>query len=410
MDNSHRELHIGESSSDSFFVDDDNLTVEACFVDEELLCSHPTTHSELYRATRRGRHFVLKSLKAEYRDNIHYRNLLYKEYEIGVALDHPNIVKTIGWEQVEGLGDVVVLEYIDGVNLKEAMERRMITPILTRRIALQLCDALDYMHSQQCIHRDLKPSNIMVTHNGNNVKIIDFGLSDSDSHIIFKQPAGTLRYAAPELLAGRRIDCRADIYSLGCILLEMPSSRDVVRIARRCIALKPERRYANMAEVKRAIEGRRRRVAMWVVVAAVVIVLVVALWRAAMVDRAISDIKHSVPEEMLGDKSGVLLAECVEHLVPMTEERFDALFATLGDVDSTERLAAFDKSLAELHHDLTVECDAMLNSHRYVDEVDYDDAQARLRFIVDEAYDQHIQEYSKQLHALHDRYGISTTL
>ena len=60
-----------------------------------------------------------------------------------------------------------------------------------RRIAAELADAVAYVHLQQVVHRDLKPSNIMITHNGHYVKLIDFGLADTDSHAILKHPAYT---------------------------------------------------------------------------------------------------------------------------------------------------------------------------------------------------------------------------
>lgn len=67
----------------------------------------------------------------------------------------------------------------------------------------------------------MKPQNIMVTHNGHYLKIIDFGLADTDSHAILKQPASTLKYMAPEQAQHAVPDVRNDIYSLGVILQEM---------------------------------------------------------------------------------------------------------------------------------------------------------------------------------------------
>ena len=74
---------------------------------------------------------------------------------------------------------------------------------------------------QQVVHRDLKPRNVMVTSNGGYVKLIDFGLADTDSHAILKQPAGTLRYIAPEQARLAQADVRNDIYSLGVMMQEM---------------------------------------------------------------------------------------------------------------------------------------------------------------------------------------------
>ena len=124
---------------------------------------------------------------------------------------------------------------------------------LTDRIVDGICDALSYLHSKQILHRDLKPSNILVTFKGDNVKLIDFGLSDSDTHSILKAPAGTVDYTAPEVLKGAKADIRSDIYSLGIILFQL--SKKYFRVARKCCETRPAARYASAAEVKKAIHS-----------------------------------------------------------------------------------------------------------------------------------------------------------
>lgn len=148
-------------------------------------------HARLFTATKYGKRFMLKCLKKDFLYIPVYQQALSKEFEIGLQLEHPNICHTIELEQVDGLGTTIVMEYVDGDNLQTLIDRQQITPSLAEKIVCQLMDALEYMHNKQIIHRDLKPSNIMVTHNGQNVKIIDFGLSDSDSFYVLKTPAGT---------------------------------------------------------------------------------------------------------------------------------------------------------------------------------------------------------------------------
>ena len=95
------------------------------------------------------------------------------------------------------MGRTIVMEQVDGDTLQTLLSEKRLSPDLALRIASQTMDALDYMHSKQITHRDLKPSNIMVTHRGKNVKIIDFGLSDSDLFGVLKMlkqaPTDTLR-------------------------------------------------------------------------------------------------------------------------------------------------------------------------------------------------------------------------
>lgn len=169
---------------------------------------------------RYGKWFVLKSLKAEYTSDPVYNGLLDKEYQLMMQLDHPNVVRVYGMEEDAVMGRSIVMEWVDGLTLEELMQEKPLIE-LRRTICRQILDALAYCHAQQIIHRDLKPSNILITRNGNNVKIIDFGLSDSDGFAVLKEPAYTEAYAAPEQLAGEELDCRTDLYAFGRILNQL---------------------------------------------------------------------------------------------------------------------------------------------------------------------------------------------
>ena len=114
----------------------------------------------------------------------------------------------------------------------------------------------------QLIHKDIKPNNILVTYNGNNIKLIDFGLADQDDYDILKIPAGTKRYLAPEQLVPHAVlDCRTDIYSLGIIIQEMADilkDKKLMAIARRCTQKMPEKRYNTTAEIKEALKKKKK--------------------------------------------------------------------------------------------------------------------------------------------------------
>ena len=92
------------------------------------------------------------------------------------------------------------------------------------------------MHRQGIVHRDLKPENIMITHNGVNVKIIDFGLADNDSYAVFKNPAGTEQFIAPEQMNATVADSRNDIYSLGMVLATMNLGGVYDKVVKKCLA------------------------------------------------------------------------------------------------------------------------------------------------------------------------------
>lgn len=146
----------------------------------ELLQSR--SHTMLYVATRYGRRFLLKSLTSEAARLTDYQLQQQKEFQLGVSLNHPNVAATYSLEEVPGVGMCIVQEWIDGVTLGEWLRTKP-SKAARKRVFSQLMDALEYIHSLQLVHHDLKPDNILITRNGANVKLIDFGLSATDATI-----------------------------------------------------------------------------------------------------------------------------------------------------------------------------------------------------------------------------------
>ncbi len=217
----------------------------------ELIHISKDGFSELYRGCKNGRFFVYKALKKEYRGNPLYEELLRKDFNIGFSLNHPGICQYYGMVEYPSLGNCIIMDWIDGQTLENLIRNGRIDSRLTKKIICEICDALEYIHRKQIIHRDLKPENVMITNNGHNVKIIDFGLSDTDSYNILKAPAGTRLYASPELLAGEGVDCRTDIWSLGLIIREL--SPKYSRISSKCTRRDITERYVSANEVHKAI-------------------------------------------------------------------------------------------------------------------------------------------------------------
>ena len=254
-------------------------------------------YCDLYRAKRYGRWFLLKCLKAEHQDDAAHQQMLRKELEVLMRLQHPGVMQVVGMEEVKlpdrGKTMCVVAEWIDGMTLAEYLAQNP-TKRQLRRVALELADTLRYVHQQQVVHRDLKPSNVMITHNGSYVKLIDFGLADTDSHALLKQPAGTMRYMAPEQARLAQADVRNDIYSLGVIMQEMNRVQGGAvprRIVDRCLA-PIDQRWQDMDQLCDALrQSQRRRRNMMVAAAALTVAAVVAglVWQIGKLRRQADD-------------------------------------------------------------------------------------------------------------------------
>ena len=229
-------------SSASGYLTDSFEGISSQFTDVEILSTSEV--NVVAKAKRYGRWWLLKGLSKERAGETGYQQRLRKELEILMLLQHPGVVTAVGLENVEALGLCIVMEYVDGVTLKEWL-RTKTNRQQRRHVAMALCETIGYIHSKGIVHRDLKPENIMITQNGGNVKLIDFGLADTDSHAILKQPAGTQRYMSPEQAQRAVADVRNDIYSLGVIFSQMDLGYGYRHIIKRCE--KPiDRRYQDI--------------------------------------------------------------------------------------------------------------------------------------------------------------------
>src|SRR5262245_14221097 len=234
----------------------------------------------VYKARQRGldRLVAVKVLPPQVGRDPAFAERFTREARALARLSHPNIVAVHDFGQADGLY-YFVMEYVEGVNLRQTMRGGSLTSKDALAIVPQLCAALQFAHDEGIVHRDIKPENILLDRRGR-VKVADFGLAKllghepaQDSLTASRQVMGTPRYMAPEQMEGsREVDHRADIYSLGVVFYELltgelplgrfaPPSQKVqvdVRldeVVLRALEKDPGRRYQHASEVGTEVEA-----------------------------------------------------------------------------------------------------------------------------------------------------------
>lgn len=238
-------------NSDLFTTKADSHPVVNVYHDPILLIV--TAYASLYRITRSGRYFLIKTTK----DNSpQARAMLRREYELSIGCDHPHLVHVYLFEEESPVGPGIVMEYIEGRTLDRFLAENP-APAVRRRIFEELLSVVDYLHKRGIVHNDLKPENILISRNGDRLKLIDFGLSDNDAQLL-RTPGCTPAYASPELLSGAlQPDLRSDIYSIGR-LMQLIFAGKHHGIIRRCLQPDRERRFENVERLRQRWRRRNR--------------------------------------------------------------------------------------------------------------------------------------------------------
>jgi serine/threonine-protein kinase len=182
--------------------------------------------ASIFRAQdlRTGQPVAIKVPHAGMETNPEFFERFVTEQEIGKKLEHPGIVKVFAEDGRSRC--YMVMEWVEGRLLRQALNgQRKFSPERATRIALRICEALDYIHSHGVVHCDLKPENIMVD-GQDHIKLIDFGIAcdRGAGRIPSARPSqtlGTPDYISPEQVKGEPGDRRSDLYALGVVLYEM---------------------------------------------------------------------------------------------------------------------------------------------------------------------------------------------
>ena len=219
-------------------------------------------------------------------------------YRILLEQKHPNIPEIYSVKELDG-ELLVVEEYVDGESLAELLQKKYIPDDIRINMALQLCEALEFLHNMKpmVIHRDVKPSNILVNDKWE-LRLLDFDASrqykeehnSSDTMLL-----GTVEYAPPEQFGFAQTDARSDIYSMGVVLHEMCPTEDKKlaekweRIANKCTSFDPKDRFQSVEHLKKELEAlvqwkKNYKYFPWVITGATIIliaaIICLCLWIA----------------------------------------------------------------------------------------------------------------------------------
>jgi hypothetical protein len=221
---------------------------------------------------------ALKILTLRSEDGAQFDERFAREARAMARLSHPNIAAVYEHGKA-GPWSFLVLEYVDGENLRRVLRTRSVSPAEALRWVGEICAALQYAHEQGVVHRDIKPENVLVDAKGR-VKVVDFGLAKllggkpgEGTLTGSQQQLGTWHYMAPEQYERpQSVDHRADIYSLGVVLYELltgqvpigrfdpPSQKIAVdvrvdEVVLKALAREPEKRWQAAKDVQNQVDG-----------------------------------------------------------------------------------------------------------------------------------------------------------
>jgi serine/threonine protein kinase len=249
--------------------------------------------SDCYKVRIHGKWHFLKRPKKAFSTNPLYIAAFEKEFDLGFTLDHTNIVRYIS-KGSDKDGIYILTEYIDGSTLNDFIERN---PDFFRnknnikKILLQLLSSLEYLHAKQIVHLDIKPENILITTNGNNLKLIDLGLSYSDCYT--EITGGTQSFGSPEQFSRPElIDFRSDIYAFGKIVLYLFTGNTTLqsikllprrykKLVKKCLIEDIDKRNIKVVDCIRLINEQNRTPVLFLigVLAILLLILILFFWK-----------------------------------------------------------------------------------------------------------------------------------
>ena len=249
------------------------------YTDLRLLHTSRYGNSRVFTANSNGKKVIVKALKEEYANDAACKALLKQEYETTSMLENKYIRKALDYVTIEGYGDCIIFEYIDGKSLAEHVRVGTLSEKQVKSILTEVCDGLYYLHRNGVVHCNLSPENIMVTTDCR-ARLIDIGVpetkQDADRELLIKE----MEFIAPEIIKGEDYDARADVYSIGKIM-EFMGERNISRqfgnVATHCTQFSREQRFDSISDVRSAISKGHNFVKLIILAAVALVVIILAL-------------------------------------------------------------------------------------------------------------------------------------
>lgn len=319
----------------------------------QYICS--SRYADCYRVNICGKWLFVKVLKREYADNDRCRHAFSKEQELGMMIDHPNIVRY----QLVADDNAIWQDYVDGLSLDKFIERYpqyFSKKDNRKKFVSELLSAVSYLHAHHVIHLDLKPQNIIITTQGNNVKLVDLGMAFHDTFT--STFGGTEGFSAPEIVKGDELKptFAADIYSIGW-LMELVGVKQM-GIIKRCTMQKAAARYQSVDAITMAL--RRHRLYKVVLSAAIAVFICVLMVVALLpmendeVDLAMGKLLAIAQQQAIADDEKAqremkkALQQAKEQAQPMKEEDSIDIQMRQYYIDMTEDVNNFKRDMREL--------------------------------------------------------------
>ena len=321
-----------DTEVNSGFTNGGDINISNRFTEITLLHKSSNGYSKVYKAKRYGQWHVLKCLTKTAAKEVQYQTLLEKEFRIAYPLSHPNVVRTLGIEKVDGLGNCIIQEFIDGEPITQ----------ISHEQAIELCEAVDYIHRAGVIHRDIKPENILVRKDNGHIILIDFGLADKVDFSVLKGGAGTTGYAAPEQWTGE-LSPTIDIYGIGGVLL---LNKRLKRFANKCRQENPQKRYQSALELKKALQLRFPWI--WLLIIFVALLLGISAY-------AIHTAYKSQNIDMSGQETQIKALQTENTLL---EGKLDSIYTEYNSykerahIEHQQQMQENEKRIRELHQEL----------------------------------------------------------